>query len=200
MPYFLKITGDNASISEPMSRVDAFCAKALYQKEVKEKGYKYEGSTGNYVKPVADEDYETWTSAEVVDEEGKGEDRTCTQCGKTCPPSKYEFTTGYGRDKDGGIVCYECCAKWDIEQMTTTGKHCLYLTKRADGYYVSNWPASVEIKCYYGKKGDHNIARCRYDVWFHGPDGYVWHGVQFGDNTQVCHVKRTKQVSQAKAA
>ena len=29
-----------------------------------------------------------------------------------------------------------------------------------------------------------------YDVWFIGPDGKEWHGVQYGDLTQVCHCRR----------
>jgi hypothetical protein len=41
--------------------------------------------------------------------------------------------------------------------------------------------------------GRHNIAGVRYDVWFRGPDGHVWWGVQYGDMTQICHCKRTKE-------
>lgn len=32
----------------------------------------------------------------------------------------------------------------------------------------------------------------RYDTWFTGPDGKQWHAVQYGDNTQIAHCRRTK--------
>jgi len=41
--------------------------------------------------------------------------------------------------------------------------------------------------------GRHNFGLTRYDVWFDGKDGHIWHGVQYGDNAQILHCKRTKQ-------
>ena len=38
-----------------------------------------------------------------------------------------------------------------------------------------------------------DIAGKRLDVWFYGPDGYIWHGVQYGDNTQIVHCKRSSE-------
>lgn len=57
-----------------------------------------------------------------------------------------------------------------------------------------NWPGSLEFRCW-TRTGNHNIARTRYDVWFYGPDGYIWYGVTYGEDTQLCHCKRTKKKS-----
>ena len=114
------------------------------------------------------------------------------------PPSPHEsFTTGYGTDSSGKTFCYACCAETDKRSMIETGKATLYLT--LDAVYVghargkvSNWPSSLEFPVRYVHEGRHNIAGKRYDIWFDGPDGSNWHGVQYGDNTQVCHCKRIK--------
>lgn len=60
------------------------------------------------------------------------------------------------------------------------------------GDTASNWPHTLVFRAH-GQVGRHNIAGKRYDVWFNGPDGYEWHGVTYGDWTQLCHCKRTKR-------
>jgi hypothetical protein len=97
--------------------------------------------------------------------------------------------TGYGLDKENNKVCYSCCGKQDEESMEKTGKTILYLdtAKRT----VSNWPGTLSINLSSLSKGRHNIARVRYDVSFIHK-GKRWHGVQYGDNTQICHCKRSK--------
>lgn len=62
---------------------------------------------------------------------------------------------------------------------------------------VSNWPGSLKLKVYSMRIGSHNMANCRYDVWFEvlNPETNrleKWHGVCYGDGTQICHCKRTK--------
>jgi hypothetical protein len=54
------------------------------------------------------------------------------------------------------------------------------------------WPGTLKIRCGV-RTGRHNIAGKRYDVWFVGPDGKNWHGVTYGDNTQICRVRRLKK-------
>ncbi len=130
-------------------------------------------------------------------------------------PSTHEsFTTGYGTDDKGKTFCYDCCAKNDRQNMVNTGKATLYLVKRenpnhatvgmvnrsAHKWYVTNWPSSLEFQCTGITKGRHNMAGSRYDCWFCGPDGFVWHGYQIGENTQICHCKRTKQMWQKQSA
>ena len=137
----------------------------------------------------------------------------CSVCGEI-KPVQTEGGTGYGYDANGFVVCYACCGKQDREDMIRTGKATLYLTcepaskMRLNGRpytpstlsqgtgrnragKVSNWPGTLEFPCT-TTVGRHNIARTRYDAWFTGPDGKPWHGVTYGDNTQICHCKRLK--------
>jgi hypothetical protein len=124
----------------------------------------------------------------------------CGDCGET-KPVQAEGGAGYGYMGEGATekpVCYECCGKRDQQRMIEDGRAVLYLTcepahkspRRTRGK-VGNWPDSLSFPCH-TRPGRHNIAGTRYDCWFVGPDGYEWHGVTYGDNTQICHCKRTK--------
>lgn len=116
----------------------------------------------------------------------------CFDCKRELPV-KTDGGTGYGCfGKSNRKVCYECCAKRDIAQMSRDGKTTMYFThKSGEQSYVGNWPGSLKIDCRV-RVGNHNMAGRRYDVWFTGPDGKKWHGVTYGDNTQLCHCKRMK--------
>ena len=109
------------------------------------------------------------------------------------PSPHAEFTTGYGI-MNNKKYCYDCCAKTDREDMENSGRATLYLTKKdvngSISWEVKNWPGSLKFKAYV-KKGSHNIARTRYDAWFTVNDKR-WHGVQYGENTQIIHCKRVK--------
>lgn len=95
--------------------------------------------------------------------------------------------TGYAVVGDT-VVCYPCCAELDRERMRSTGRITLYLAPNKNGgFEVTNWPGTLRFPV-----GRHNIAGVRNDVWFIGPDNMTWHGVQYGDNTQLCHCKRVK--------
>ena len=101
-------------------------------------------------------------------------------------------TTGYGEDDKGGKVCYQCCAEQDKAYMRRHGRITLYLVKYGNGKYeVVNWPGTLRIKAGV-KAGNHNIAGSRYDVWF-SFECMTWHGVCYGENTQLCHCKRNGQ-------
>ena len=104
------------------------------------------------------------------------------------PSEHSEHTTGYGTDKDGKRHCYACCATRDRDAMRRDGRATLYLT----GSTLSNWPGSLSFTVRSTRVGRHNIARTRTDVWF-AFEGYWWHGTQYGDNTQLCHCKRTRE-------
>lgn len=119
------------------------------------------------------------------------------ECGHTA--SKHSpSSTGYGSMADGSRHCWDCCAKVDREYMLKHGKITLYLSKEAKGHKVSNWPGSLSFAVTGGpRRSYHNMAHYRYDVWFFGPDDHLWHGVQYGDNTQLCHCKRTRQTKQS---
>jgi hypothetical protein len=121
----------------------------------------------------------------------------CSHCGEAIALPVYGMGTGYARDDKDGFICYACCGRADERELRATGRGVLYLTHDsmtaaypyADGC-LSNWPGSFRVKCRV-KRGAHNIARYRYDVWFRF-DGQEWHGVQYGDNAQLCRVKRLK--------
>ena len=54
---------------------------------------------------------------------------TCSVCNEH-KTHESDFTTGYGTDKDGNIVCFDCCGKQDalkLEQLQPKNKMCLYL-------------------------------------------------------------------------
>ena len=103
--------------------------------------------------------------------------------------SHSDLTTGYGEDDAGKRHCYACCAEHDKAQMIQNGHATLYLTDNG----VTNWPGSLRFNFGTVRVGRHNIAGKRYDVWFTGPDNATWHGVQYGDMTQICHCKRIKK-------
>lgn len=128
---------------------------------------------------------------------------TCSVCGKQIEkPKDGECGTGYGVDDKDQPVCYECCGTADLQRMIDTGRNTMYLTL---GYLggskiidrtackITNWPGTLSYTPISIVKGRHNMAGVRYDAWFVGPDGFVWHGVQYGNNTQIIHCKRTKE-------
>lgn len=128
----------------------------------------------------------------------------CDQCGAV--KESQGLGTGYGvvSGPDGDKKhCYECCGVNDMKYMIENGVMVLYLTcepasrmrspeGRSTRCKVTNWPGTLSFSGY-STVGRHNIAGWRYDVWFKGPDGYEWHGVTYGDNTQICRCKRTKR-------
>lgn len=115
-------------------------------------------------------------------------------CGHEPNPHS-EHTTGTARMNDGNVICWDCAAMRDLGRMLLEGNSRslpLYLSKKDDGnWHVSNWPGTLSFAPYAIRKGHHNIGRTREDVWFNGPDGYVWHGICIGEWTQICHCKRT---------
>ena len=126
----------------------------------------------------------------------KMSETTCSKCNKEFIPTR--CGTGYGVDKDNNRVCYSCCAISDKEQMRTSDKIVLYLTKKVINekrgeyqYHVTNWPGTLDFPVYYSRNGCHNIAGTREDVWFVF-EGKTWHGIQYGNFSEICHCKVTK--------
>lgn len=72
--------------------------------------------------------------------------------------------------------------------MDKHGKTTLYLSNGE----VTNWPGTLRFPLWSSKRGRHNIAGTRKDVWFKDGSGNMWHGVQYGEFTQICHCKRLK--------
>lgn len=122
----------------------------------------------------------------------------CTRCGAVC-------TNKLGYDPAGNPHCYSCCAAWERVQMQETGQARLYLTRkqimtseglRPGGWEVTDWPGRLRFPVQYVTQGKHNIAGTRIDIRFIGPQGYMWHGTQYGENTQLVHCKRTKKTAE----
>lgn len=114
----------------------------------------------------------------------------CATCGAECMPEG--CTTGYGQDREGRKHCFECCANRDRQSMIETGRIALYLTKNGGRWIVGDWTSRLTFTPYQVKHGKHNIARTRRDAHFTGPDGYVWHAVQYGEWSEIAHCRRTK--------
>lgn len=135
----------------------------------------------------------------------------CSDCRKFCPVQTGS-TTGYATTAQGKLLCYPCCGKRDAVDMEKRGKAMLYLTcepawyerkphTNAEGVViysrdrrgtVGNWCGTLMIDCT-TTTGRHNIAETRYDCRFVFGE-YWWHGVTYGENTQICHCRRTKRV------
>jgi len=113
----------------------------------------------------------------------------CSVCKQTKPAQK-SGGTGYATKRNNHKICYECCGKQDkkyLKEMKPGEKWWLYLSKDK----ITNWPGTLSIKINHQVTGNHNIAGNRYDVWFNlGSDNF--HGVQYGDYTQVCHIRKLK--------
>lgn len=123
--------------------------------------------------------------------------KQCFDCGAEIVPSGGITGCGLFRETVDGAeversVCFPCCGKRDEKWMRENDRMTLYYT--GDGRII-NWPGSLEFKERDMKVSRHNIARVRYSVWFNGPDGSPWYGVQYGDNTQLLHCRKLKKRS-----
>jgi len=122
----------------------------------------------------------------------------CSVCGEH-KTHESDISTGYAKYPDGSLVCFDCCADLDRKAMKQDGhskRLPLYLSPGDDGKWrVMNWPGTLRFPVKRLKRGSHNIAGSRYDVWFNGPDGHEWYGVNYGEDSQVCHCRRTKALS-----
>lgn len=116
-------------------------------------------------------------------------DATILDCGHL--PSKHEtFTTGYGFDRNKKTYCYDCCAKHEAQAMRDTKQAVLYLVN--NDKEVTDWPGHLRFNVTYKSSGKHNFGIKRIDLWFNF-NGYVWHGVHYGDNSDLVYCKQTKQ-------
>lgn len=114
---------------------------------------------------------------------------TVCECGHTVITSG--CSTGYGM-LDGKKTCYACVEVWEKAEMAKaeTKKWTMYLMRENGRDVVCNWPSSIKLVLPYGvvRKGKHNLAGSRYDVWFSFA-GANWHGVNYGENSQILHCK-----------
>lgn len=123
----------------------------------------------------------------------------CSMCGKECVPDG--IGTGYGSNAKGEKFCYDCCGELDRQELASLDYGegmSLYLThgneergEDKNAWYAKNWPGTISIRVGTPRKGRHNLAGTRYDVWFDFR-GKSYHGVNYGEDSQILHVKRVK--------
>lgn len=114
---------------------------------------------------------------------------TCSFCKKEVIPEK--FTTGYAIDNNGNKICFDCCGTENSRHMKYGSGIILYLVEKSGRYFVENWPGTLKIPVDHLKQGEHNIASIRNDVWFRYA-GKHWHGIQYGETSQLCYCKVVK--------
>ena len=117
----------------------------------------------------------------------------CSMCKEICQTEG--IVPGYATTRTGKRVCYDCVGKIDreeLENLPIGGKITQYLVKEGNEYYISNWPGTLKIRIWHVKKGNHNIAGTRSDVWFCYATN-LFHGVQYGNCSQICHITRVKK-------
>jgi hypothetical protein len=112
----------------------------------------------------------------------------CDSCGCGCVPDK--LTPGYGVSPEGKRYCFPCCGERDRASLVSDSRTVLYLD--SDARCVTNWPGTLRIPVFDFRVGRHNVAGKRYDFRFSGPDGALWSGVQYGDNTQIAHCRKLR--------
>lgn len=107
------------------------------------------------------------------------------------------ITRGYSV-YDDKTYCYPCSVEYVKNIMRETGKFTLYLAWDPQQVWARliDWTGLLiipveSIPVASIKVGKHNKTGKRYDVWFTF-EGEKWHGVQYGDNTQLCYVNRLK--------
>ena len=117
---------------------------------------------------------------------------TCSKCNEQKTVNQ-DFTTGYGVDKDGNKVCYECCGKEDERYLIDNGKLQGYLTGQPGNEYFANWPGSFKIPVLYSRKSYHNFAgrNGRTDFWLKYK-GNNYHGINIGKDNEIATIRKTK--------
>ena len=116
---------------------------------------------------------------------------TCSRCSTGLAGIKHGCQLTPGGDMN--YFCPPCCGDIEKEFMIENGRTTLYLVSDEGDWVVQDFLGVTKFKTAPPRVGRHNLAHNRYDVWFNGPDGFLWHAVRYGDNTEICHCKRTKE-------
>lgn len=119
------------------------------------------------------------------------EHKTCARCSRAIVREPNGIGTGYGVTPDGIVHCYACCADVDRESIMQGRPFVGYLVTSGERPEVTNWPGTFRVRAHV-RRGRHNIARERRDVWAYMPDGFIWYGRNAGD-TQLLMMRRTKE-------
>ncbi len=118
---------------------------------------------------------------------------TILDCGHA--PTPMGCASGVATDFDGDgreiTMCLPCSSQRVWNTMDYRGRATLYLTldSNRQPQEVVDWPGLLRFRVQYFKRGEHNFARTRWDVWFQDANGNRWWGVNYGDSGLV-HVRR----------
>lgn len=119
---------------------------------------------------------------------------TCIDCSQDKEVPSEGGGTGYATTDNKEKVCYACCGERDKKYMEENKNIDLYLSGMSnvvktnlpqDKVEVINWPGTLRFRVQNVRKGSHNIARQRTDVWFTDHKGNKWWGRNTGDNDIV---------------
>ena len=116
----------------------------------------------------------------------------CYKCGRVCKPNG--IVGGYAVERDGNRYCFKCAAKREaqvLRELAVGESIHLYLVVRNGEWCVQNFTGLLSIPIYYIKAGRHNFAGIRHDFWVEYHDN-IYHGVVYGEDTQLARVKRIK--------
>lgn len=119
----------------------------------------------------------------------KGTHFECCDCHQV-KPMQSSGGTGYAVTDNDLLVCYDCCAIRDTDRMKRDGRATLYLVKEQAGWFVTNWPGTLQFPAYDVRRFRHPFADARI-AYFHGPDGKRWSAKNIGDQ-QIAHCRALK--------
>lgn len=128
----------------------------------------------------------------------------CERCKAENPSQVKPYIANYFTNSTGKKWCYECSNAILIEQLLEDGRGVCWLTcpqtRPGHGLFLSDCKLihalPLPFRILSAWTGHHNMAGVRYDVNFTIPgDKYVWHGTTYGNNTEICHLRRTKRLA-----
>lgn len=87
----------------------------------------------------------------------------------------------------------QAIAERELEEMKQTGRATLYSFVDTSGHSIGTWASKPgeRFRATSHSYSRNNFGAQRMDVWFTGPDGKQWHGVNIGDN-DIVRCKRLK--------
>ena len=115
------------------------------------------------------------------------------------------MSEGYARKSSNFShkICYKCCAKLDMAEMDRERKITLYLSYKVEkppqqrsiftsdlkDAHVSNWPGTLKYPCTVSKSRTPK-GKSKYEATFKDHRGFLWHGVLYGEDSQLIKCKR----------
>lgn len=122
----------------------------------------------------------------------------CDRCRQLKPVGgieNYVGGTGYAVTSDRRLVCYKCCGQMDWLALAETQRQTLYLVKKGAGWFINNWPATMEIPAFDVRTINHPfvpVGQARI-AYFFGPNNSIWYVKNIGDN-EIAHCRKIRKL------